>query len=142
MTCLAFKIIAHPGQYSRKAFERLGFSVAAEINYADYVSTDSMIGEEDDRKIFRSISSHRCVTLLTKRIFAKQESIDEEVIKTTMIDEAEGSRISCALKRSGYATRGKCNLLQPHLTSNSDESFVCSGKDVNDHSQGNQGWFV
>ena len=51
------------GLYSRKAFERIGFDVKGEYEYADY--QDEMTGE----KVFASITEpHRCVTLMTKRL--------------------------------------------------------------------------
>jgi len=52
------------GLYSRKAFERLGFSVNAEYFYEDYIS-------KDGEKVFESLASnHRCTTLMTKRLLA------------------------------------------------------------------------
>ena len=51
------------GLYSRKAFERIGFDVKGEYEYADY--QDGMTGE----KVFASITEpHRCVTLMTMRL--------------------------------------------------------------------------
>ena len=76
------------GQYSRKAFERLGFSVAAEINYSEYEPPGS--NGDEASKIFKGIGNHRCVTLLTKRLFAKQESIDEEAMAHLDITGKEG----------------------------------------------------
>lgn len=59
------------GLFSRKAFERLGFSVQSEYLYEDYVS-------DEGEKVFAALADyHRCTTLMTKRLFPKQSSIDE-----------------------------------------------------------------
>lgn len=57
------------GVFSRKAFERLGFTVAAEFPYSEY--------ELDGIKVFPEMERHKCVTLLTKRLLPIQNSIDE-----------------------------------------------------------------
>ena len=46
------------GQYSRKAFERLGFEAFSEILYSEY--------EVDGEKIFDPIKSHRGTTFMIK----------------------------------------------------------------------------
>ena len=61
------------GIYSRKAFERLGFSVQAEYMYADY-------DYEGAHLLSKITGNHRCITLLTKPLLPKQDSIDEEAI--------------------------------------------------------------
>jgi len=52
------------GLYSRKAFERLGFSVNAEYLYEDYIS-------QDGERVFATLAdNHKCTTLMTKRLLA------------------------------------------------------------------------
>ena len=57
MTIQAIKTEA-TGQYSRKAFERLGFEAFSEILYSEY--------EVDGEKIFEPIKSHRGTTFMIK----------------------------------------------------------------------------
>ncbi len=55
------------GQYSRKAFERLGFNVASELSYSEVL--DPATGE----RVFANMSpAHRGVALLTKRILPEK----------------------------------------------------------------------
>ena len=59
---------------SRKAFERLGFSVNAEYFYNDYIS-------EEGEKVFESIANHhRCTTLMTKKLLpeSREKAIKED----------------------------------------------------------------
>ncbi len=61
------------GQYSRKAFERLGFTVASELSYSEVL--DPVTGE----RVFANMSpAHRGVALLTKRILPEKTEEEEE----------------------------------------------------------------
>ena len=69
-----YLIFFFTGLYSRKAFERLGFTVNAEYFYKDYIS-------EEGEKVFESIANqHKCTTLMTKKILPmkKTDSIPED----------------------------------------------------------------
>ena len=48
------------GMYSRKAFERLGFTVASEFLYSDY--------EVEGEKVFEAIKTHRGTAFMTKQL--------------------------------------------------------------------------
>ena len=68
-------MLAFAGLYSRKAFERLGFSVNAEYLYEDYISPD---GE----RVFAPLAdNHKCTTLMTKRLLATPPRLEEVPIQ-------------------------------------------------------------
>ena len=69
---LAYTIHVIAGLYSRKAFERLGFTINAEYFYKDYIS-------EEGEQVFESIANHhRCTTLMTKKLLPIDKTIKEE----------------------------------------------------------------
>lgn len=59
------------GIYSRKASERLGFTMVAEFFYDEYVAADGTTG------IFSDMGNHKGATLLVKRLLVNQDSIEE-----------------------------------------------------------------
>ncbi|XP_059082292.1 uncharacterized protein LOC131879858 [Tigriopus californicus] len=59
------------GIYSRKASERLGFTMTAEFFYDEYIAADGTTG------IFSDMGNHKCATLLVKRLLVNQDSIEE-----------------------------------------------------------------
>ena len=47
------------GLFSRKAFEKIGYVPLAEYEYSEYE-------DDEGKKIFDNMETHKCVTVLTK----------------------------------------------------------------------------